>query len=227
MRGGRHSWFHAAQLGSLSLTGMAGASPLQSLAELKRLTEAESSLIESAVHLRLERESAGDLEGARLAARDAATHRAQFLELARDLERRLSPLPATLSVVGSERTTARASFLRAAAEATHLSAGQAEAGSFQSPRVPFREWDMYRPRALVMPPDTHERIEVTQNPDEPAPQSLVTGAGDLYSTGHDSASRREIGVASRELSARAESGEAPRTPFLVYRDRPSRDATRE
>lgn len=223
--GHRSYWFRGALMGALSLCGAASASPSASEEALEARAQAEYSLVAKAVQVRLDRERVGDSSGARLAASDAETHRARFLELSRDIERLLSPLPPSLSVAVSGLTSGPSPRARAPSDVNHIPEVSSEADPIRWTRSQYREWDMYRPRAPALIGDTHDRVESGADHLGPGPQAVMASAGDLYS--RSSVSQGQHAVVPREVSARAETGEAPRTPFLVYRDRPGADDTRE
>jgi hypothetical protein len=212
-------------MGALSLSGVGSASPSASEEALEARAQAEYSLVAKAVQVRLDRESVADWSGARLAARDAETHRARFLELSRDIERLLSPLPPSLSGAVSGLTSGPSPRARAPGDVNHIPELSSEADPIRRPRSQYRDWDMYRPRAPALIGDTHNRVESGADELQPGQQAVSASAGNQYSRG--SVSQGEHAVAPREVSARAETGEAPRTPFLVYRDRRGADDTQE
>src|SRR6202795_5203990 len=77
----------------------AGANALQpSALALESQAQAEFAKVGTAVRERLEREAAGDLIGARIAAQDAEAHRYRYLDIKRELSRLHSPSVASTSV---------------------------------------------------------------------------------------------------------------------------------
>src|ERR1700674_4957331 len=105
---------------AIACLGSAVANALQpSALALESQAQSEFAKVGSAVRERLEREAAGDLIGARIAAQDAGAHRYRFLDIRRELSRLHSPSVASPSVAAPRNPfLPDASFLAPSASST-------------------------------------------------------------------------------------------------------------
>jgi hypothetical protein len=199
-----------------------------SMSALESQAQAEFAKVGAAVRDRLEREAAGDLIGARIAAQDADAHRYRFLDIKRELSRLHAPSVASTSVEAQRNPfLPDASFVSpstssAPTRGAALTIGRQEAAV----RVAYPAWDMYRPHESGDPAGADGRDLLQESRATPA--AAPTGrAGDMYTNGVAKPASVERGAAATELSATAAPGESPREPFLVYRERFAASDTRE
>jgi hypothetical protein len=196
-------------------------------ATLEEQAQAEFAKVGFAVRQRLEREAAGDLIGARIAAQDADDHRYRFLGFERELRRLHPGSPASPSVeaVRSPFVPDDSFSLPSAPPATQgtpTTVGRQDLVK----GVVYAEWDMYRPHELR---DRAGSDAAEHHVDTGAPPSEPPGrSGDMYSKG---ASKPISGEPDEQTTTMPDSASprepAPRTPFFVYRERPAgRDLAR-
>jgi hypothetical protein len=197
-----------------------------SASALESQAEAEFAKVGSAVRERLDREAAGDLIGARIAAQDAEAHRYRYLDIQRAINRQRSPSLASPSVEASRNPfLPDASFLAPPASPTRgapLTLGRQEAAV----RVGYSAWDMYRPHEVRTLAGT-EGAEPHPKSRATAAEVALAGPKDMYSNGVAKPTAGEAGAVATDLSASAPSGEPPREPFLVYRERRADGDSRE
>jgi hypothetical protein len=199
-------------------TVMANALP-PSASSLEVQAQAEFDKAGSAVHERLEREASGDLIGARVAAQEADAHRYRFLDLKRKLSR-LHPQPLASPPVAAPRDPflPSGSFLAPSAPLASRTIRVTTVDQHEVVRASYPAWDMYRPHLSGEGAETDGRDapQVMQVP----PVATARGrAGDMYTTGFAKPVPADRGAAAQEPEAPGTSGEAPRQPFLVYRER--------
>src|SRR5271165_3021891 len=158
-----------ALLVGIACLGATLANALQpSAAALESQAQAEFAKVGTAVRERLEREAAGDLVGARIAALDADAHRYRFLDIQRELGRRQSPSVASPSVEAPRNPfLPDASFSSPSAPSpipvAPVTASRPDVGN----RVDYPAWDMYRPHEPRDPTGT-DRAEQHQEFATPA-----------------------------------------------------------
>lgn len=191
--------FGAALLAAMMLLGSAAADasppPRASLEEQARTEFARTGI---AVHQRLEKEAAGDLIGARVAAQEADAHRYRFLDLQRELAHENPPALTSLSVA-APRDPFRPdrAFLSPPSTAATQATSKRLDTTRDSPMVE-RAWDMYR----------HHESQPSDSSASRDPESLRP-PGDMYGP--------TVTIARPAVTATASLEEAPRAPFLVYR----------
>lgn len=219
--------FSRALLAGIACLGAALANALQpSAAALESQAQAEFAKVGTAVRERLEREAAGDLVGARIASQDADAHRYRFLDIQRELGRRQSPSVASPSVEAPRNPfLPDASFWAPSAPSpirvAPVTAGRPDARN----RVDYPAWDMYRPHEPRDPTGTdgaEQHQEFAKSAAGPAGR-----AGDLYSKAISKPTSGAPRAVTTDTSASASLGEAPREPYLVYRERLAGGDTRE
>jgi hypothetical protein len=195
-------------------------------ATLEEQAQAEFAKVGLAVRQRLEREAAGDLIGARIAAQDADDHRYRFLGFERELRRLHSGPPASPSV-----EAVRSPFVpddsfslpspRPATQGTPTTVGRQDLVK----RVAYAEWDMYRPHELrdrAGSDAAEHHVDRGASPSEPRGRS-----GDMYSKGASKPISGEPDEQTTTMPDSASPREPARTPFFVYRERPAgRDLAR-
>ncbi len=205
---------------------VAHASP-PSAAALESQAQAEFAKVGLAVRERFEREAAGDLLGARIAAKDADAHRFRFLDLKREISRLHPPAAASPSVEAPRNPfLPDASFVAPSASSTIRVAPVMAGRPGAALRLDYPAWDMYRPHDSRDPAGTDPAERPPASPSTPA-AAPVGGAGDMYSHGVAKPPSGEAGAVATDLSASASPAEPPREPFLVYRERPASSGSRE
>jgi hypothetical protein len=193
---------------------------------LESQAQAEFTKVGTAVRERLEREAAGDLIGARIAAQDAAAHRYRFLDIKRELSRLHAPSVASTSVEAPRNPfLPDASFLAPLAFSPARGAAMTIGRQEAVVRVAYPAWDMYRPHESGDPVGTDGRDSLQESRATPA-AAPVGRAGNMYSNGVAKPTSGDRDAAT-DLSVSASSGEPPREPFLVYRARLAGSDTRE
>ncbi|SRR5579859_174013 len=196
-----------------------------SAAALESQAQVEFAKVGTAVRERLDREAAGDVIGARVAAQDADAHRYRFLDIKRELSRLLSVAPPSVEAPRNPFLP-DASFLAPSASSTArvapVTAGRQEAVI----RVAYPAWDMYRPHESGDPARTDGRDSLQESRATPAAAPMGR-AGDMYSNGVAKPASGDRGARVTERSASVPPGEPPREPFLVYRERLAGSGTRE
>ena len=210
----------------LEAAAVAHASP-PSASALESQAQVEFAKVGAAVRERLDREAAGDAIGARIAEKDADTHRYRFLDIKRELSRLHPPSVASPSVAAPRNPfLPDASFFAPSASSTTRVAPVTAGRPGAALRVEYPAWDMYRPHEPRDPAGTDgaERHPASRATPATGP---VGGAGDMYSHGVAKPTSGEAGASATDGSASAPPGEAPREPFLVYRERPAGSGTRE
>ncbi len=197
-----------------------------SASALESQAQVEFAKVGAAVRERLDREAAGDAIGARIAAQDADTHRYRFLDIKRELSR-LHPPPAASPSVEAPRNPFMpdASFFAPSASSTIRSAPVTAGRPGAVIRVDYPAWDMYRPHEPRDPTGTdgaEQHQEFAKSAAGPAGR-----AGDLYSKAISKPTSGAPRAVTTDTSASASLGEAPREPYLVYRERLAGGDTRE
>ena len=214
----RVPWLHAAFCAGVSIAGASTAIPSPPTeADLQREAQLEGAQVDSAVLARLERERAGDMDGARIAERDAQLHRERFLAITRDLEHLLSPLPPSLSATAAGTSGTTMPVLTRKAHAV-----TPEGGTRIEPvrsAQPSRPWDMYRPHELQRVADERDTDDLAQASRSRSATPRTPTAGDLYAS-HPALALGERAETAGGPVARAGSASV-RSPFLVYRLRPA------
>jgi hypothetical protein len=194
---------------------LAHASPPSDSA-LESQAQAEFAKVGTAVRERLDREAAGDLIGARIAAQDAEAHRYRYLDIKRAVNRQRSASLASSSVEAPRNPfLPDASFL-APASPTRLAPrmiGRQEA----IVGAQYPAWDMYRPHEV-------RALAGTQGADQyPEARSTtaevpMAGPRDMYSNGVAKPTAGDGAAVATDPSASAFPAEPAREPFLVYRE---------
>jgi hypothetical protein len=202
-----------AALGAL----MANAVP-PSAASLEQQAQAEFAKAGVAVRERLEREAAGDPIGARIAAQEADAHRYRFLDLKRELSH-VHPLPPGSPSVAVPRDPFLPDgfFLSPPAPLAARTGRVASGGEDGVVRAAYPAWDMYRPHPSGEQAEAGGRNE-TEAMRVPPAATARGRAGDMYAIAFAKPAPADRRAAAKELEVPA-SGEAPRQPFLVYRER--------
>jgi hypothetical protein len=206
----------------IACLGAAVANALQPAASaLERQAQVEFAKVGAAVRERLDRDAAGDLIGARIAAQDANAHRYRFLDIKREL-RRLHALSVAPPSVAAPRNPFMpdASFLAPSTSSTTRVAPVTTAGRQDAViRVAYPVWDMYRPHESKDPAGTDGQDSLQESRATPVAAPMGR-AGNMYTNGVAKPASGERGAAATDhLSASASPGEPPREPFLVYRER--------
>jgi hypothetical protein len=184
---------------------------------LESQAQVEFAKVGAAVRERLEREAAGDLIGAGIAAADANAHRYRFLEIQRELARLRPPSAAPISVAAPrDPFLPDASFLAPLATSGTRGVPLAAARPDSGPRIAYPAWDMYRPRESGNGAGRDGRESPQESRATPA-ASAMAAAKDMYTHGVARPASADWGSAPLGLSASAT--ESPRAPFLVYRER--------
>jgi hypothetical protein len=190
----------------------------ESVSALESQAQAEFAKVGAAVRERLDREAAGDVIGAHIAAQDAEAHRYRFLDIKRAISHLQSPSLASPSVEASRNPfSPDAAFL--ASSASPIRDAPRMIGRQETVvRAEYPSWDMYRPHELQ---DRARTRGADQHPESPAmPASVALGsARDMYSNGVTKPTAGDRAAAPTDLPASNSPGEPPREPFLVYRER--------
>jgi hypothetical protein len=198
-----------------------------SVLALESQAQAEFAKVGTAVRERLDREAAGDLIGARIAAQDAEAHRYRYLDIKRAISRLRSPSLASPSVEAPRKPfLSDASFLASSTSSPARGAAMTIGRREAVVRAAYPAWDMYRPHESGDPAGTDGRDSLYESRATPAAAAMGR-AGDMYTNGVAKPASGERGAAATELSATASPGESPREPFLVYRERFAASDTRE
>jgi hypothetical protein len=193
---------------------------------LEQQAETEFAQAGLAVRERLDREAAGDSIGTAIAAHEAELHRYHYLDLQRELHRQ-RPQPTAFRSVAAPRDpfTPDGSFLaNSGALATRRVPGTTLDRDGLT-RTPYPSWDMYRPRVSV-----EEGVESTAS--APAARgtpgaSAMGRAKDMYATDNGKPVPSEDRAATTGPEALISSADAPRQPFLVYREPSARPGARK
>jgi hypothetical protein len=199
---------------------------LPSASALESQAQAEFAKVGTAVRERLEREAAGDVIGARIAAQVANAHRYRFLDIKRELSRLHSTSVASASVEAPRNPfLPDASFLAPSASFLVRAAAMTIERQEAVVRVAYPAWDMYRPHESGDPAGATARDSLRESRASAA--APMGRAGDMYSDGVAKPASSDRGAAATDLSAAAFPRESPREPFLVYRERFAASNTRE
>jgi len=189
-----------------------------SVSTLESQAQMEFAKVGAAVRERLDREAAGDPIGARIAAQDADAHRYRFLDIERELGRFRLPSAASPSVEARRNPFLPDASFWAPSASFAIRVAPVTAGR------PDLAWDMYRPHE----PDPAGTDGAERHPESRAPAEALTGrAGDMYSKGIAKPTSGDRRAAATDTSASASPREAPREPYLVYRERLAGGDTRE
>ena len=189
---------------------LATASP-PSISVLEQQALAEFSKAGDAVRERLAREAAGDLIGARIAARDGDTHRYRFLDIQRELRRLHSRAAPTPSVAAS-RSPFSPDFAVFSAPVTAAASRRLvtpDRRATETTETEYPLWDMYRPRA--------PRVVATV--DDSARQNPGPRGADMYRNPRVQSPLSEQNGPGGDRSSTLSLREEPSKPFLVYRER--------
>jgi hypothetical protein len=208
--------------------GAAVANPSpSSVSALESQAQAEFAKVGTAVRERLDRDAAGDLIGARIAAQDADAHRYRFLDIKRELRRLHAPSVVPPSVAAPRNPfLPDASFLAPSASFTTRVAPVTAGRQGAVIRVAYPAWDMYRPHESADPGGTDGRDSPQESRATPVAAPMGR-AGNMYTNGVAKPASGERGAAATDLPASASPGEPAREPFLVYRERLAGNDTRE
>jgi hypothetical protein len=203
----------------IACLGAAVANALQPAASaLESQAQVEFAKVGTAVRERLDRDAAGDLIGARIAAQDADAHRFRFLDIKRELRRLHAPSVSPSVAAPRNPFLPDASFLAPSASSTTrvapVTAGRQDAVI----RVAYPVWDMYRPHESKDPAGTDGQDSLQESRATPVAAPMGR-AGNMYTNGVAKPASGERGAAATDLSASASPGEPAREPFLVYRER--------
>jgi len=199
------------------LDAAAANAPASPGSALERDAQAEFAKVAAAVRERFEREAAGDLIGARVAAQNADAHRFRYLDIKREISRLASsvasPSVEALRNPFSPDASFRAPSASSPTRVAPAIAGRQEAGM----GVEYRAWDMYRPhesRDLANTDGSEPHRASRATPAAPR----VAGARDMYANGVAKRASGDPGELGTE--ATVSPAEPPRTPLVVYRERP-------
>jgi len=184
---------------------------------LESQAQSEFAKVGAAVRERFEREAAGDLIGARVAAQNADAHRFRYLDIKREVSRLpssvASPSVEALRNPFSPDASFRAPSASSPTRVAPALAGMQDVGT----GVEYRVWDMYRPHesrdlAGTDGSEPHRASRATPT------AARVGGARDMYANGLAKPASGDPGEVGTE--ATVSPAEPPRTPFFVYRERP-------
>jgi hypothetical protein len=198
-----------------------GAAPANALPEsasaLESQAQAEFAKVGAAVRERLDREAAGDVIGAHIAAQNAQGFRYRFLDIKRAISRLRSPTLASPSVEAPRNPfLPDAAFL---ASSGSQGRGAPPVGRQEAVvRAEYPSWDMYRPHDVR---DRGGNQGVDQHPEWQATPAAVAVAGlkDMYSHGVMTPTAGQAAAVATDLPTGRSPAEPPREPFLVYRER--------
>jgi hypothetical protein len=200
----------------LNATAVLALQPPESALEAR--AQVEFSRVATSVRERLEREAAGDPVGARIAAQDADAHRYRFLDIKREISRRLSPtVPSPSEDAPRNPFVPDASFFALSASSTSRVAPVTAGRNDPRSRLVSPAWDMYRSHDSRDPAGTDGAQPHQESQSAPAAVP-VRWPRDMYSNGLAKPTSSD-GDGAKELSESATPGESPREPFLVYRER--------
>ena len=199
-----------------------------SASALEEQAQAEFAKAGTAVRERLDREAAGDLIGARIAAQDAEAHRYRYLDIKRELNRQHSPSLASPSVEAPrDPFLPDASFLAPSASSRlgsrPMTAGRPERGYSRR----------HTPRGTCIgltkcgPSGRPKARNSTKNRGRHPLRRPWDGPRTCTQHGVAKPTSGDRGAVATDLSASAPSGEPPREPFLVYRERLAGSDSRE
>jgi hypothetical protein len=219
---GRKGWLIAGLIGpawlGAAVHGCAAARVPRAVLE-QQLRE-EFAQVGNALHQRLDREAAGDLVGARIAARSAEQHRYRFLDIKRELDRLPSPGGPSPSVE-AVRSPFSPDLPLVAVPVARTDPGpwlKADPRATQTREASHPAWDMYRPRAPVVPPKLDDSEEQRVSSDISAPKSIGEHLGDMYRNDRVLRPLAEREIAAADSSPAPPARDEPIKPFLVYRD---------
>jgi hypothetical protein len=186
---------------------------------LEQQAEAEFAKAGFAARERFEREAVGDSLGAGIAAHEAQLHRYRYLDLKREFDR-AHPRPAASPSVAAPRDPflPGGSFLAPPAPLASRTIRVTTGDQHEVARAACPAWDMYRPHLSGEGAETDGR-DAPQVMRVPPAATARGRAGDMYTTGFAKPVPADRGAAAQEPEVPATSGEAPRQPFLVYRER--------
>lgn len=197
-----------------------------SVSALDSQAQVEFAKVGAAVRERFEREAAGDSIGARIAVQDADAHRSRYLDIKREISRLHSASVAPPSVEALRNPfLPDASFWAPSASSTTRVASGTAGRQDAVIRVAYPAWDMYRPHESRDPAGA-DGVEPHQESRAKSAAAPVGWAGGMYSNGV-AKPKPDDRDAATDLLVSASSGEPPREPFLVYRERLAGSDTRE
>jgi hypothetical protein len=194
---------------------------------LEQQAEAEFAKAGFAVHARLDREAASDPIGAAIAAHDAQLHRYRYLDLKRELDR-LHPQPAASPSVAAPRDPfiPDGSFLADSGTSTTRAVPKPAGSLGEVTRTNYPSWDMYRPRLSMEGAATGSTESSPAMRATPA-ASAMGRAKDMYTTDSTKRAPSDQRMPSMGPEAPVSAADAPRQPFLVYREQSAGPGTRE
>jgi hypothetical protein len=185
---------------------------------LEREAAQEFVLAGTALRERLNRETAGDSLGARIAAHDAQLHRYRYLDLKREINRLHSKAAASSSVAAPrDPFMPDDSFSAESAPVTTRTGSKAAETRAEVPS--YRSWDMYRSRELNEASGQIMRATSAATP--------IEQATDLYAADAVKSARNDQSAPANQMPLRAASGDTAQQPFLVYRERLAGSDSRE
>lgn len=199
-----------------------GAAPANALPEsasaLESQAQAEFAKVGAAVRERLDREAAGDVIGAHIAAQNAQGHRYRFLDIKRAISRLRSPTLASPSVEAPRNPFLPDAAFLASSGSQGRGAARPVGRQEAVLRAEYPFWDMYRPhdvrdRGGIQGADQHPSSQAT-----PA-AAAVAGLKDKFSTGVMTPAAGDRAAVATDLPASTSPAMPPREPFLVYRER--------
>jgi hypothetical protein len=214
----RERWVSTLFVAMACLESIAANALQPSALALESQAQAEFAKVGTAVRERLDRQAAGDLIGAHIAAQDAEAHRYRFLDLKREISRLRSPSGASPSVEAVRNPfSPDAAFLAPSAAPTRAAAVTLDRQEAVV-RVEYPVWDMYRPHKVQDRTDTQG---AEQHPESRSSSGevAVQGPKDMYSPGVAKPTPDGGAAGTIDPSASASLGELPRAPYLVYRER--------
>jgi len=187
-----------------------GAADRPTEAVLDERLQEEFAKVGIAVRERLDREAAGDLLGATVAAHNADMHRYLYLDIKREIERR-SPLLSSPSVAAS-RSPFSPDFAVFSAPVTAAASRRLvtpDRRATETTETEYPLWDMYRPRV--------PRVIATV--DDSARQNPGPRGADMYRNPRVQSPLSEQNGPGGDRSSTLSLREEPSKPFLVYRER--------
>jgi len=196
-------------------------------ATLEEQATAEFAMAGTAVRERLDREAAGDVIGARVAAQGAQAHRYRFLDIEREIRRQHALSHVSPSVAAARSPFQPDASFWASAPSSPTRFAPVGAGRQEVVvRIADPAWDLYRAhdgRDRTSPQGTQA------HPDSgtASAEIAVSRVGDMYSSGVATPASGEGRAVAADPSARAALDDPPRAPYLVYRERLAGSDTRE
>lgn len=194
---------------------------------LEQQAEAEFAKAGLAVRERLDRETAGDPLGAGIAAHDAQLHRDRYLDLKRELNR-LHPQTATFLSVAAPRDPfiPDGTFLADSGTSATRAVPKPAGGLGEVTHTTYPSWDMYRPRPSMEGTGAASTESSPAMRATPAASAMGRPKG-MYATHRAQRTPSDQRMPSIEPEPSVSAADAPRQPFLVYREQSADPGTRE